>query len=203
MSQRIFRGQFPSIFQEPGDTVAPYRCPLCSADDSGNIQELVDEHGTYAVMAAGPDPHPRYQEYWTLLCHSCGYRYRWRPRGKWYSTTLKRGEPMLRNVIRAGGASTEIGKWQDYRITELAEAKRYSSYHLNPSISNAKICVLLGAGFSAPLGFPTARDFGNIVPSAVVDTVRRWLSPLHGRFLDMISDDYLRECTDDIHGAML
>lgn len=192
---RTFNTPYPNIFLEPRGPAFPFRCPLCFSENYGNIQQLAHEQQTFAVYPALINPADDayvYQEYWTLICHDCSYRYHFRPRGKWYKTSWI-SEPRRRITERVANVPVEIGKLQDYRILELAPQKRYSSYELNPAITNSQIALLTGAGFSVPLGFPIASGFKETLSPKVLDTFRQWLCPTYSLMRDIVMDEYLRD----------
>jgi hypothetical protein len=179
MTDRYHISAYPTIFLAHGGKSFPYRCPLCFSNEYHNELMFVDEDHTFAVypprISNLLSTSYRYQIYKTLVCDNCQYRYHFRPRGQW--TKVPFAGKQKRILERVSGLPLEIGKWQDYRLLKLAEARRYSSYDLNPVITSSKISLLTGAGFSAPLGFPTMGGFLHLIPQEILDKLRSWLCP--------------------------
>jgi hypothetical protein len=85
-------------------------------------------------------------------------------------------EPHAIVQVRSGQPAMRIARFQDFRILDLARKKRYSDSPVNNRITGQPIALLIGAGFSASLGFPTAGDFKSRLSPDVVQALEVWLS---------------------------
>ncbi|MCW4016038.1 MAG: SIR2 family protein [Candidatus Bathyarchaeota archaeon] len=201
---RVTHNAFPNIFTEVGQETFPLRCPACNADHYLGINEFVDETNSFAVFPDKINYH--YQRYVSMVCMECGYRYHIRPTGKWSTTNyliqLDTSKMYLvkKKVIIDEKTRLPIGKWQDYRILELAKNKRYSNSELNKKIITSKIVILTGAGFSAPLGMPTTREFKKMFSPQLISKFYEWLGPFYCTVSQMLQDKYLTEDIFDKKG---
>lgn len=86
------------------------------------------------------------------------------------------------------GSIVPVCRRQDFRIFDLAARKRYSDYRLNPLIVNSRIALVVGAGFSCALGFPTMAQFKNSLPDWVVNKVDEWIGPKRASAIQVWDD---------------
>lgn len=186
---KFVKSNVPSIFLNPGEEAFPCRCPACGSDSYIAETTTVDEQNTYALFPTKQLDF-RYQRYSSILCVKCNYRYYFRPKGEWLNKeSLALG--FKKQYLTDNETTLPLGKQQDARIIKLAKIKRYSTKQLNPNITSTEIALLIGAGFSYPLGMPITGNFQPLLTSDFISQLMSWLAPYHGTTLEMLKDPYL------------
>ncbi len=68
------------------------------------------------------------------------------------------------NLLLKAPWPVAIARRQDERIVDLGQTKRFTDLPLNARLTNSKIAVLTGAGFSVPLGLPAMTEYRERLP---------------------------------------